>query len=416
MPGRFKAIRCGRRWGKNVFGEAIAVSDAGKGRLVGWFAPENKRLSESYLAIADMLGPALKSHDKTRGVLRTMTGGVVEFWSLEDENAGRSRKYHRAIFDEAAFNKPGAIKIWERSVKPTLLDYRGSCLMMSNTNGVSPDNLLWQVCKEPRHGFVDFHAPSRSNPFLPLDEIETLRQTTPALIFQQEYEAEFVDFSGAAFFPRDSLLENGQPVAAPTMCEAVFCVIDTALKTGKGHDGTAVVYFALLRNHLRPVLPNGTLGPQYRLIILDWDIRQIEGAMLTEWLPNCTATLKSHALSCRAVRGSLGAMIEDKNSGTILLQHAQHAGWPAHAIDSKLTAIGKDERAIAAAPYFHQGLIKICKQAYEKVLLYKETTANHLVNQIVNFRIGDPQAAKRADDLADCLMYGSIVAFEPPDE
>ena len=39
-------------------------------------------------------------------------------------------------------------------------------------------------------------------------------------------------------------------------------------------------------------------------------------------------------------------MIEDKNSGTILLQQALRRGMPAQAIDSKLTAVGKDERAL----------------------------------------------------------------------
>jgi hypothetical protein len=44
---------------------------------------------------------------------------------------------------------------------------------------------------------------------------------------------------------------------------------------------------------------------------------------------------------CRARFGSIGAVIEDKNSGTILMQQALRRGLPAHPIDSKLIAMGK---------------------------------------------------------------------------
>jgi hypothetical protein len=80
---------------------------------------------------------------------------------------------------------------------------------------------------------------------------------------------------------------------------------------------------------------------------LDWDIAQIEGALLETWLPEVFARLEELARLCRARSGSIGAFIEDKNSGTILLQQALRRQMPAHPIDSKLTAMGKDERAIS---------------------------------------------------------------------
>lgn len=425
MRGKYKAARCGRRWGKNVFGESVAMSDAMKGRLVGWFAPENKRLKESYNVIADGLEKIKKSSNKTDGMIETITRGKIEFWSLEDENAGRSRKYHRIIIDEAAFTKPKAIDTWLRSIQPTLTDYDGSALVMSNTKGIDPDNLMWQLCNEKKHGFVDFHAPTTSNPLIPFRKpnenpqdwmlrrqayFENLRANTPPLVFQQEFLAEFVDWSGAAFFTRDSLTVNGQPVERPRLCEAVFAIIDTATKTGKDRDGTGVVYYALVRNHVRPVAADGTLGPAYRLVILDWDIAQMEGALLEVWLPNVFLRLQELAAQCGAIRGSIGAMIEDKNSGSVLLQHATNRRWPAFPIDSKLTAMGKDERAVSVAGYIYQGLCKISRHAFEKTTMYKEATRNHLLGQVVGFRVGDKTSA-REDDLLDCFCYGAAVAF-----
>lgn len=425
-PGKRKAARCGRRWGKNVFGESVAASDACKGRLVGWFAPEHKRLSESFNVIVDAVERAKKRSSKTEGKIDTLTGGSVEFWSLEDENAGRSRKYHRIIIDEAAFTRPEkGLDTWQRSIEPTLVDYDGSAIVMSNTNGIDPTNFMWQLCNEKKHGFVDFHAPTHSNPLLPLKKptetvvewlkrrelfFEELRAKTPPLVYQQEYLAEFVDWSGAAFFKREDLLRNGLPIDPPAHCEAVFAVVDTATKTGKDRDGTGVVYFAVVRNHIRPVNADGTVDPPYSLVILDWDIAQIEGALLETWLPNVFKALQEFAGTCRARMGSLGAMIEDKNSGSVLIQQAARRGWPAHAIESDLTALGKDERAISVSGYVYRGWVKITKRAYDKVSLYKETTRNHLLGQVVGFRIGDKDST-REDDLLDCFCYGIAVAL-----
>ncbi|MGF6905314.1 hypothetical protein P3T22_006607, partial [Paraburkholderia sp. GAS348] len=43
---------------------------------------------------------------------------------------------------------------------------------------------------------------------------------------------------------------------------------------------------------------------------------------------------------------------------------------------------------------------------------YKGITRNHLVSQVTGFSLGDKQAYKRADDLADCVFYGVLVALE----
>lgn len=407
---RFVAARCGRRFGKNVIGESTAADDICKGRRVGWFAPENKRLRDSFNVIRDLVESVLKRSDKTDGIIETINGGRLECWSLEDENAGRSRKYHRAIFDEAAFTKPKTIDIWTKSVKPTLLDYGGRALIMSNTNGIDPENFFYEICHNPAHGFVQFHAPTHSNPFLPREEVAKLKADNLPLVYEQEYLAEFVDWSGAAFFSRDSLLVNGQPVEDPHICEAVFATIDTATKTGKKNDGTGVVYWALVRNNVVPVGADGKVGPRYRLVILDWDLIQIEGALLETWLPGIYTNLNEFARTCRSNRGSLGAFIEDKNSGTILIQQAQKKKLPAIPIESELTALGKDERSISVSTYVYRGLVKISKRAYDRVKNYKGTTRNHLIGQVVGFRVGDKDAT-REDDLLDCFTYGIAVAL-----
>jgi hypothetical protein len=218
------------------------------------------------------------------------------------------------------------------------------------------------------------------------------------LVYSQEYMAEFVDWSGAAFFSREKLLFDGQPVPLPARCDGVFAIIDTASKTGTDNDATAVIFFA-----------SDSVG-RTRLLILDWDIAQIEGAVLETWLPNVFARLEELARLCGARHGSIGAFIEDKNSGTILLQQALRRQMPARAIDSKLTVLGKDERAISVSGYVHRELVKYTECAFNKTVVYKTRSRNHLLEQIESFRVGD-KGGDREDDLLDTFCYGIALAL-----
>jgi hypothetical protein len=94
-------------------------------------------------------------------------------------------------------------------------------------------------------------------------------------------------------------------------------------------------------------------------------------APLETWLPEVFQTLEELVRLCRARNGSIGVFIEDKNSGTILLQSAVWRQMPARAIDSRLTAMGKDERAISVSGYVHRGLVKYTDRAFEKTVIYK---------------------------------------------
>ena len=416
LDGRFKAIRAGRRWGKSSLASVLASDAAINGQIVGFFAPDYKRLSEIYRDIKAILAPLIAKYSDDGAVIRLTTGGRIDFWTLEDDSAGRSRKYHLVLIDEAAFTKPNMVDIWERAIKPTLFDYSGQCYALSNTNGIDETNFFWRVCNIPKYGFAQYHAPTHDNPLLPMRmagetdegwlarrkvELAALQTDNPPLVYQQEYRALFVDFSGDDFFDKTKLLLDPLPGTTegvgcewPQLCTGVFAVIDTAVKTGKEHDGTAVKYFAVDKNF------HG-----FPLVVLDWDYVQIEGAVLEKWMPEIVERLKFFADTCRPLQGNLGIWIEDKQSGTILLQQAANNDWNAHAIDSKLTAMGKSERAINVSGHVHRGEVKYSRHAAEKVTTFKGITRNHSMVQVSKFRIGDEDRNK-ADDLLDTFCYG----------
>ncbi len=396
MKKRFKVVRCGRRWGKTDLLKTIAGDGAAKGRSIGWFTPDYKIQAEAYEEIHEILYPVIRKASKIDGVIRTITGGRIDFWTLNNPRAGRSRKYHKALLDEVAFAGSDMREIWEKSIKPSLLDYGGSAMAASTPAGDDPDNFFWQLCNDPSLGFAEYHAPTHTNPHLPASEIEKLERENAPLVYSQEYLANFVDWKGAAFFALDKMLEHGKPVIPTMNPDAVFAVVDTAVKDGSEHDGTAVTYFAVSKFH------------GYRMVVLDWDLVQIKGDLQEAWIPGVYRRCEELAAQYKARHGSLGAFIEDKQTGTILIQQAERKGLPGRAIDSKLTAAGKDARAISVSGYVHREEVKLSFYAFDKVINYKGVTRNHFIAQVCGFRIG---VKNQVDDLLDTFTYGISIGL-----
>jgi hypothetical protein len=344
----------------------------------------------------------VKTANRNDGTIKLINGGKIDFWTLNDnELAGRGREYDLVLMDEVGFTKSPQMKdeIWYKSIKPTMLTTRGIAWAFSTPNGVDPDNFFYAACNEESMGFNSFHAPTSTNPYVPPEELERERIRNHPMVFRQEYLAEFVDWSGVAFFSTDKMLVNNQPVEYPTRCDGVFAVMDCAVKGGKEHDSTAVVYFAI----------NQYLG--IPLTILDYEAVNIDGAMLEKWVPSVFARLEELAIQTKARHGVVGTFIEDTAAGSILLQQGRNRGWNVHEIDSKLCQAGKDERAISVSGYFHQEKMKISEHAFNKVINIKGSTRNHMLSQLSNFRIGDKDANKRADDLLDCVVYGLAIGL-----
>lgn len=194
----------------------------------------------------------------------------------------------------------------------------------------------------------------------------------------------------------EGYLIGGKPVAYPVRCDMVFSVVDTAVKTGTKNDGTGVIHFGYTR------------GAPIPLVILDWDIVQVDGDLLQAWLPQVIERGQELAKQTQARYGYGGSHVEDKASGSILIMQGKRRNWPVHIIDSKLTAVGKDERAISVSGYIAAQKVKLSAHAYDKVTNYKARNGNHLLIQVFRFVLG---VKDQADDLLDCFCYGVAIAL-----
>ena len=129
--------------------------------------------------------------------------------------------------------------------------------------------------------------------------------------------------------------------------------------------------------------------------------------MLEQWMPTVYARLEELAVQTQARNGSIGAFIEDKGSGTILLQQSARRGWRAQALPESMVAAGKSGRAVSVSGYVFRGMLKLSRYAFDKVTTYKGTSRNHWLAQVTGFRIGAKDGAP--DDLLDTMTYALAI-------
>src|SRR5580700_351670 len=127
-----------------------------------------KRVGQVPFVVGALRPIAGASINTVLGEIRLPNGGHVDFWSVDhSQRAGRGRKYHLVLIDEAAHDEGYLTDAFPAAIAPTLLDYAGSVVEASTPNGVEPTNHFWQAAHLAELGFVTHHAPTSANPHLP---------------------------------------------------------------------------------------------------------------------------------------------------------------------------------------------------------------------------------------------------------
>jgi len=194
---RFNVLNCGRRWGKSVLSVNLISETAVTGDPAGYFAPTYKLLEGTFKETLSCLNPLVKrKHDNQ--FIELITGGLIEFWTLENPNAGRSRKYKRLIVDEAAFVK-FLWKAWTEALRPTLTDLIGDAWFMSTPRGKNDFYKLHVRGSSGEKNWKSWTLPTTSNPFISKSEIEDARRDLPISAYNQEYLAIFSDNAANPF-------------------------------------------------------------------------------------------------------------------------------------------------------------------------------------------------------------------------
>lgn len=189
---RFTVLAAGRRCGKTTLAIRKVSETALDGHPAAWGGPTYKSVGETWRIFTEVLRPVTRRRSEQEKRLELTTGGVIDVWSLEEPDAVRGRGYKRFVVDEAAAI-PRLEYAWQQVIRPTLTDDLGDAWFLSTPKG---RNYFWDLFRlgtDPaQKEWASHRLPSSSNPYLPAGEIAAAKESLPARVFAQEYEADFV--------------------------------------------------------------------------------------------------------------------------------------------------------------------------------------------------------------------------------
>jgi len=214
---RFRVVRAGRRFGKTFLAvEEMKGKAISKPVRIAYFATTYAQARDiCWELLKKELKPATIQANESRLEIkvRTQKGGesIIQLKGWESVETSRGQQFDFLVLDEIASMR-NFWSDWREILRPTLTDTRGEGMFISTPKGF---NHFYDLCNEELKddNFKAFHFTSYDNPFLPVDELESVKQTLPQEAFEQEYMASFQKTQGLVYkeFTRDKHLYEELP-------------------------------------------------------------------------------------------------------------------------------------------------------------------------------------------------------------
>jgi hypothetical protein len=217
---RFRVVSAGRRFGKSF----LSMNEMAK------FARfPNKRIM--YLAVTHrqaktVIWDDLKTELLKRNWVKKINESDMQIWlvngstitvrSAETKDALRGGKYDFLVLDEVADMDKD---VWFSILRPTLSDRRGHALFIGTPKGLGNWFFdLWSNAKSS-NDWASWQYTTLQGGNVPPEEIDAARLDLDLKTFEQEYEAQFVNYAGVIFYAytEENLVDHpglleGEPV------------------------------------------------------------------------------------------------------------------------------------------------------------------------------------------------------------
>lgn len=193
-------IIAGRRWGKTKIGSIAAVQECTIPNSVVWAcAPSDPKLQRYVIPAFQQLIPEswVKNWNAEYKDLRLTNGTLLHFQTLEDPDQGRGQGLDCLYIDEVC---ELTRKHWE-VIRPSLA---GDTVAFFTTSPQGYDWVyeeLFHPAEEGLPGYWACHAKTSesANPRITSEFLAREQKQMSSVMFQQEYEADFVIFTGAVY-------------------------------------------------------------------------------------------------------------------------------------------------------------------------------------------------------------------------
>lgn len=238
---RIRVATCGRRFGKTLMGlnEVAHFALKLKPNTVSWWVAPTYDISQ----IAFRMGCAMfknlfrKEPSLTERCLSWINGGKTYFRSTDKWQHLVGEGLSFLVVDEAGRVPELA---WQESLRPALIDYQGSALILGTPKGKNWFYREWLRGQDNEFPeYKSWKLPTHANPYIDPAEIEMARLSMPAETFKQEFMAEFLDRAAGVFRGVDSCIKPYQLPLPPVDGCRYFAGLDLA----KYQDFTVLTIF-----------------------------------------------------------------------------------------------------------------------------------------------------------------------------
>lgn len=189
----------GRRGGKTKAGAIAGAEEASIPKTIGWAcAPTNPKLHRYVIPAFQQLIPneIVKDYSSEHQDLWLKNGALIHFQTLEDPDQGRGQGLDWLWIDEICELSADHWHV----IRPSLTEKRGVAFFTSSPR--SYDWVYKEFYKRAEDGIPGYWAARYStseNPIITEEELAEAKATMPDAMYRQEYEADFVIFTGAVY-------------------------------------------------------------------------------------------------------------------------------------------------------------------------------------------------------------------------
>lgn len=196
-------VNCSRQMGKSIGSEIIMISAlfSRKYKFNAWISPTFRQAKKVYKELLNVIpSKYIKTANSTDLIIELINGHSLQFFSGESIESMRGFTIRGLlIIDECAFFKN--TDWFSEVVVPTLKNAKyKKVFLISTPNGKSGtfyEYYLLAKAKTDKMKLIEYTI--YDDPFITKEEVELLKKRTPPLIFQQEYEAKFLDSAITVF-------------------------------------------------------------------------------------------------------------------------------------------------------------------------------------------------------------------------
>lgn len=176
---------CGRRWGKSLISQSIAIENGLANKYVAYVTPTYQLAKVFFDELIKVLPSEVMSANRSDLTIQFITGGVIRFFTGERLDSFRGLRFHMCIIDEASYI-PNLEQGWLNSIRPTLTDFKGKAIFLSTPRG---QNYFYSLFMKSDDNWASFKFSTYDNPHIDKSEIDDAKSQLPHAVFEQEYMA-----------------------------------------------------------------------------------------------------------------------------------------------------------------------------------------------------------------------------------